>query len=142
MTDSRITPSSGNSGSPQGRHGVYRVMLVEDEPDMRILIRAVLTGDDRFEVSGEAASAADAVAMTRQTQPDLIVLDHSIEGDVMGLEAAPLLKQAAPDARIILFTAFDMAGDVAGEPAIDLFLSKTKLFDLLPAVLNLLELSA
>ena len=39
----------------------------------------------------------------------------------MGLEAAPMLKEAAPHAKILLFTAFDMAHEAANEPAIDAF---------------------
>lgn len=118
------------------------LLIVEDEPDMRTLIRAILTRDPRLEIVGEAASAAEAIAAASSLEPGLIVLDHSIEGDVMGLEAAPMLKQACPEAKILLFSAFDLEADADAEPAIDAFLSKSDVRKLLPTVLRLLDLEA
>jgi DNA-binding NarL/FixJ family response regulator len=117
------------------------LVIVEDEADIRWLIRLTLLDDPRLELFGEAASAAEAVALARTSQPGLIVLDHSIEGDVMGLQAAPLLKEAAPNAKILLFTAFDLREEARGEPAIDAFLLKTQLKALLPTVQGLLDLT-
>ena len=116
------------------------LVIVEDEPDMRMMIRAILTSDPRIEIVGEAANADDAIAVAKSLNPGLIILDHQIEGDVMGLEAAPLLKRAAPLAKILLFSAFDMAKDAAAEPAIDRFLSKSDVKDLLPTVRDMLGL--
>jgi hypothetical protein len=58
----------------------------------------------------------------------------------MGLQAAPLLKEAAPATKILLFTAFDLSGQAAAEPAIDAFLSKTQIERLLPVTQALLGL--
>jgi two-component system nitrate/nitrite response regulator NarL len=117
-------------------------VIVEDEPDMRMLISMVLRRDRRLQLVGEAASAEEALAAVDSLDPGLIVLDHGIEGEVMGLEAAPLLKAKAPDAKIILFTAFDMRAEAAAEPAVDAFLRKDKIDQLLPTVLRLLDLDA
>jgi DNA-binding NarL/FixJ family response regulator len=117
------------------------LVIVEDEPDMRMMIRAILSGDQRLEIVGEAASAAEAIEIARGIDPGLIILDHSILGDVMGLEAAPMLKQVAPRAKILLFSAYDMRQQAAAEPAVDAFLSKTDVRLLLSTVQNLLELS-
>lgn len=116
------------------------LVIVEDEVDVRWLIRMTLTDDPRLELIGEAASAAEAIELARDSQPGLIVLDHSIEGDVMGLQAAPLLKAAAPDAKILLFSAYDLGAEAEAEPAIDHFLLKTRIEDLLPTVQRLLDL--
>ena len=115
-------------------------VVVEDEPDMRMLISMMLAKDDRLELLGEAASAEEALAMLESLEPGLIVLDHGIEGDIMGLEAAPLLKAKAPNAKILLFTAFDMSREAAAEPAVDGFLRKDRIDQLLPTVLRLLDL--
>ena len=114
--------------------------IVEDEPDMRLLIRLALTRDQRLRHVGEASSAAEAVELVESTTPGLIVLDHSIEGDVMGLEAAPLLKARAEGAKILLFTAFDMAQEAAAEPAVDGYLRKDRIDQLLVTAQRLLGL--
>jgi two-component system nitrate/nitrite response regulator NarL len=115
-------------------------VVVEDEPDMRMLISMMLAKDDRLELLGEAASAEEALAVLDSLEVGLIVLDHGIEGDIMGLEAAPLLKAKAPNAKILLFTAFDMSREAAAEPAVDGFLRKDRIDQLLPTVLRLLDL--
>jgi two-component system LytT family response regulator/two-component system response regulator LytT len=117
------------------------LVVVEDEADIRFLIRMTLLDDPRLELFGEAASAAEAVALARTADPGLIILDHSIEGDVMGLQAAPMLKDVAPQAKILLFTAFDLAEQAVAEPAVDAFLLKTHLARLLPTVQSLLGLA-
>ncbi len=116
------------------------LVVVEDEPDMRLLIRMVLQQDPRMRLEGEAASAEEAIALAKETHPALILLDHSIEGPMTGLEAAPLLRAVAPDAKILLFTAYDLAAEARKEPAIDAFLRKDDLPKLLSTVQHLLAL--
>lgn len=116
------------------------LVVVEDEPDMREVIRLTLARDTRLRILGEAASAAEAIELARAEDPGLIILDHSIEGDIMGLQAAPMLKKVAPDALILLFTAYDMAAEARREPAVDAFLRKDELARLLPTVDALLGL--
>jgi DNA-binding NarL/FixJ family response regulator len=116
------------------------LVVVEDDPDMRTLIRITLAQDPRLEVVGEAASADEALALVQTTDPGLIVLDHTIEGPMTGLEAAPLLKAAAPNAKILLFTAYDLAAQARATPAIDGYLRKDQFDELLPTIERLLAL--
>ena len=116
-------------------------VVVEDEPDMRALIGLMLRRDPRLEVVGEAASAEEALAILDSCEPGLIILDHGIEGDLMGLQAAPLLKAKAPEAKILLFTAFDMQREASLEPAIDEYLRKDRIGELLPTVQRMLGLN-
>ena len=116
------------------------LLVVEDDADMRELIKVTLGGDGRLTVIGESTSAADALVEARARRPDLVVLDHYIEGDVMGLELAPQLKAASPGSKILLFTSHDLAAEVAAEPAIDAYLRKRDLHQLLPTALDLLGL--
>jgi len=116
------------------------LVVVEDEPDMVLLIHSKLFVDPRLEIVGDATTADQAIELARTTSPGLIILDHAIEGDVMGLQAAPALKAAAPNAKILLFSAFDLKAEAAAEPAIDAFLSKSDISKLLKVVQQLLEL--
>ncbi len=117
------------------------LVVVEDDPDMRTLIRLTLALEKRLSVGGEASTAQRALEVVDAMEDlDLIILDHFIDGDVMGLEAAPLLKAAAPDAKILLFTSHDLATEARREPAIEAYLSKQHLDELLPTTQRLLGL--
>jgi DNA-binding NarL/FixJ family response regulator len=121
---------------------VKSLVVVEDEPDMRLLIRTMLLRDPRIQFAGEASSADAALTLVGETSPNLIVLDHSIQGSMMGLDAAPLLKDAAPGCKILLFTAYDLSREAELEPAVDAFLRKDRIDRLLETVRQLLDLDA
>jgi len=116
------------------------LVVVEDDRDMRLLVKVTLAADPRIEVAGEASSAEDALALARTLDPGLIILDHAIDGDITGLDAAPLLKRLAPNAKILLFTAYDLAAQAGAEPAIDAYLRKDDINLLLRTVRRLLKL--
>ncbi|NMM23124.1 MAG: response regulator transcription factor [Phycicoccus sp.] len=102
------------------------LVVIEDDPDLQFLIETIFSMDDRFSIAGAAASAEVALEMARTTEPGIIVLDHGLAGALTGIEAAPRLKEVAPNAKIILFTAHaELRQTAADEPAIDAFLLKT-----------------
>jgi DNA-binding NarL/FixJ family response regulator len=116
------------------------LVVVEDDRDMQLLIQLTLQVDSRLEISGCAATAAAAIELARETQPALVILDHFIDGDVMGLEAAPAIKDAAPDAQVLLFTSHDLKIEARREPSVDEFLLKRDIAELMPTVQRLLGL--
>ena len=102
------------------------LVVIEDDPDVQLLIETIFSMDDRFSVAGAAASAEVAIEMARTTELGIIVLDHGLAGALTGMDAAPRLKEVAPNAKIILFTAHaELRQATADEPAIDAFLLKT-----------------
>ena len=109
------------------------LVVIEDDPDVQFLIEAIFSMDPRFTVEHIAASAEEALELARRTGPEIIVLDDRLAGELTGVEAVPQLKAAAPDAKIILFTAHaDLQARVVNQPAIDAFLLKTETGELLP----------
>jgi two-component system, NarL family, nitrate/nitrite response regulator NarL len=120
----------------------HSILSVEDDPDMRMLIRATLRLDDRLQLESEADNMIDALQCVKDNPPDLIILDHFIHGETMGLQGAPLLSAAAPETKILLFTSHDLTVEVAKEPAIDHYLRKGDIQQLLPVVQQLLGLSS
>jgi DNA-binding NtrC family response regulator len=109
------------------------VVIVEDDPDIQSLIATIFSMDARFSVAGLAASAEEAVEIARTTEPEVIVLDDRLAGELTGVEAVPQFKEVAPEAKIILFTAHaDVRARVVDQPAIDAFLLKTETGELLP----------
>ena len=118
-------------------------VAVEDEPDVRFLIRMVFRNDPDFELVGEVGSAEGAIELLQEvgSTVGLIILDHALEGELTGLEAAPKLKALAPGAKIILFTAHEhLRAEAAVEPAIDAFLLKTDTKALVPLARRLVGL--
>jgi DNA-binding NarL/FixJ family response regulator len=83
-----------------------RVLIVDDVPAMRRLVRLALEESGHFTVVGEALNGAEAASAGRRLRPDVILLDLAMPG-VNGLQALPLLKEACPSARIILHTGFE-----------------------------------
>src|SRR5260370_23649856 len=80
-----------------------RVLLVDDNPPVRSLVRQVFELHPDFKISGEAENGREAVEKAENLKPDLIILDLAMPV-MTGLDAAPLLRKVVPDARIILFT--------------------------------------
>jgi CheY-like chemotaxis protein len=83
-----------------------RVVLADDRPELRATVRLALELAGGFEVVGEAGTGADAIAVSRQQQPDLVLLDVLMPG-MTGLEALPQISVVAPQAKVVLLTAVD-----------------------------------
>jgi two-component system, LytTR family, response regulator len=81
-----------------------RVLIVDDEPPARRKIRALLHGDDRFIIAGEAGDGLEAVNRIEAEQPDLIFLDIQMPG-LSGFEVLEALGAARP--QVIFTTAYD-----------------------------------
>jgi DNA-binding NarL/FixJ family response regulator len=85
-----------------------RVFLVDDVPDMRMLLRVILEADEQLEVCGEAGDGATAVEEIARAQPDVVLLDLSLPG-MDGLEVIPLVQEVAPTAKIVVFSGYTAA---------------------------------
>jgi len=112
---------------------VKALVVVEDDPDVQFLVETIFSMDRRFTLAGLVASAEEALESLRTSQPRIIVLDHGLSGQLTGLDAAPRIKELAPQAKIIMFTAHaDLKARADKEPAIDGFVLKTESTQLLP----------
>jgi DNA-binding NarL/FixJ family response regulator len=83
----------------------FRVVVVDNDDDMRWLLRSALHLDGRFEVVAEAADGDEAVTVVAGVQPDLVLLDLAMPGRG-GLEALPRLREVAPAARVVVVSGF------------------------------------
>lgn len=83
-----------------------RILLADDHAVLRAGLRLMLDSQAGLAVVGEAATGAETLALAQVLQPDLILLDLSMPA-LGGLEALPLLRRQAPDARILILTMHD-----------------------------------
>lgn len=115
------------------------LVAVEDDPAFQVLIQAALAGESQIDIYEDMpATVEGALELARELQPALIILDHNLGGEMVGLGAAPKMKEAAPGAKILLFTAYDVGSEARREPAIDAFLRKDDVAELLPTSRRLL----
>jgi len=82
-----------------------RVLLCDDVPDLRMIVRLNLEADGDVQVVGEAGDGVEAVEQAGALQPDVVLLDLSMPR-LDGLEAIPLIREAAPGAKIVVFSGF------------------------------------
>jgi DNA-binding NarL/FixJ family response regulator len=83
-----------------------RVLIVDDHPVFRGGMRALLLADQSTELVGEATTGEEAVAIARERQPDVVLMDLQMP-DLNGIEATRRILGANPDIRILVVTMFE-----------------------------------
>lgn len=97
MTTPQDPQTATEPGSP------LRVVLVDDAPSTRRLLRSVLDCVASLEVVDEADSGQQAVESAKSLHPDVVLLDLSLP-DTDGAEILPELLRVAPEAQIIILS--------------------------------------
>lgn len=88
-----------------------RVLLADDSPLARRAVRALLKGDSGFEVVGEAEDGVEALALTRELAPELVLMDIDMPR-CDGLLATRLIKREFPRVMVVILTVSDDAEDL------------------------------
>ncbi|MFI8413324.1 response regulator [Paeniglutamicibacter gangotriensis] len=83
------------------------VLLVDDQPLLRMGFRLILEGEDDLRVLGEASDGAEGVALAATLKPDVVLMD--VRMPVMdGIEATTRIVSEHPEAKVIILTTFDL----------------------------------
>lgn len=85
------------------------VLIVDDDDDLRLLVRLLLTGaDHHIEVVGEAPDGDTAIqiweALDPPNVPDVVILDNQMPGP-LGIDVAERMLSQHADQHIVIFTA-------------------------------------
>lgn len=86
-------------------HRPIRVVVVDDEPDIRTMVKMVLSRKGAFEVVGEASDGADAIDVIADVRPDVVLLDLMMP--TPGDESLPHILSASPTSMVAVFSASD-----------------------------------
>jgi DNA-binding NarL/FixJ family response regulator len=92
------------------------VLIVDDHPIVRDGLRGIFTGDERFDVVGEAANGAEAIVLAEARQPDVVLMDLRMP-EVDGVTAIAELARRGVSSRVLVLTTYDTDSDVL--PAIE-----------------------
>jgi DNA-binding NarL/FixJ family response regulator len=86
-----------------------RVLIADDQQLVRTGFRLILESEGDIEVVGEAANGQEAVALTRQYQPDVVLMDIRMP-ELDGIEATRQLTDPSdgPPTRVLILTTFDL----------------------------------
>ncbi len=88
-----------------------RLMIVDDHPVVRDGLTGMFSGEDDFEVVGDAANGLDAVRRAAGLNPDVILMDLRMP-DLDGVSAIRRLAESGSRARVLVLTTYDNDTDV------------------------------
>ncbi|MFI8433396.1 response regulator [Streptomyces sp. NPDC079020] len=83
-----------------------RVVLADDQPLVRAALNMVISGTPDVEVVGEAGTGAEAVELTAELRPDVVVMDIRMPG-MDGIRATSLITGGPTAAQVVVLTTFD-----------------------------------
>jgi len=83
------------------------VLLVDDQPLLRMGFRLILEGEDDLRIVGEASDGAEAIRQVREVNPDVVLMD--VRMPVLdGIEATRAVTSSGSRAKVIILTTFDL----------------------------------
>lgn len=100
------------------------LLICDDAVAFPVLFRRWMR-DCGFDEVGQAKTAVEAVAEARQTQPDVIVVDHLLP-DATSEALVPRLRDVAPEARVLLISGMptDALAELADAADVDAHMAK------------------
>jgi len=109
-----MTTASENMPSGTGSTGgaaTIRILCVDDHPLVRKGIASILANEADMTLVAEAGNGREAVELFKELKPDVVLMDLRMP-DIDGTAATRMIRQDAPDARIIALTSYDGDQDI------------------------------
>jgi two-component system response regulator NreC len=80
-----------------------RLLITDDHGVLRAGLRALLSKEPDLEVVGAAASGEEALRLTSELEPDVVLMDINLRGE-SGIESTRRILESRPDARVLMLT--------------------------------------
>jgi DNA-binding NarL/FixJ family response regulator len=91
-----------------------RILIADDDPNIRLLLRRLLEKQQDWHVCGEASNGIEAIEGVEQFAPDIVVMDLAMP--VMnGLQAAPEIMRVHPKLPMLLISVQEVSKQLAWE---------------------------
>ncbi len=90
---------------------IQHIVVIDDHPLLRKGLQQLADLSPNIEIIGEADNGADGIALVEKLKPDLVILDLNMPG-MNGMETLSILKQKAPDRRVVILTVSNTEEDV------------------------------
>lgn len=84
--------------------GAIKVVVADDDEDIRRLVRTNLEIDGRFEVVGECRDGVETISVIRNVEPDVAIVDLDMP-KLSGLEAVRRIRTLRPDVTVVVYSA-------------------------------------
>lgn len=103
----KVLPETAYTGSKGSRAmGNIRILLADDHVVVRQGTRQLLEHEPDFEIVGEAGDGEEAVRLTSQLKPDVVIMDVAMP-KLSGIEATKKIKAILPATIILVLTGYD-----------------------------------
>lgn len=93
---------------------MIRIVLADDHPVVRAGLRAMLATDADLEVIGEATTPDDAVTLTAEAKPDIVLMDLQFGTEETGADATRRIRALTDPPAVLVLTNYDTDGDILG----------------------------
>ena len=100
-----------------------RILLADDQPKVRLGLRLLLEQEEWASVVGEAANAESLLALAEVTQPDVVLLDWSLQSSERS-DLLPVLRGCCPGLAVVVLSGQPDAEQEALDAGADAFVSK------------------
>jgi DNA-binding NarL/FixJ family response regulator len=90
---------------------MIRILIADDHPVVRDGLSAMLATQEDFEVVGEAADGAEAVALTGRMEPDVVLMDLQMP-ELDGVQATAQIREGHPALGVLVLTTYDTDADI------------------------------
>lgn len=87
--------------------GGKRMLVVDDHPIVRHALMQLLSSDESIEICGEADNTATAIDMVASLKPDLVTLDLSLRGQIIGVDIVKAMTEAHPGVKVLVISMLD-----------------------------------
>jgi DNA-binding NarL/FixJ family response regulator len=84
---------------------MLKILIADDHAIVRQGLRQIVAGNEEMMVAAEAASGNEAIQKTRETEPDIVLLDISL-GDRHGIDVLKQLRREFPKLKVLILSMF------------------------------------
>jgi two-component system invasion response regulator UvrY len=101
-----------------------RILLADNEANVRFALRTLLERHQGIQVVGEAVNSEAVLSQVKATCPDLVLLDWDLQGSA-AVDLVPALRKVCPDLAVVVLSGQPEARRAALAAGADAFVSKT-----------------